>query len=161
VPLFQRLAEFHAAKSGMSPSQAQAIDIVVVDGQRGGKHRELDQASSVTGANIVNSENRHAPPAALVAWNPDSDPDLALPVRHRLTKGDRMANSDFAAQLQGYSLTTAEILYRMPDHPTLIQSFVWQDYDLHPRFPKSGNSLSSGRATWRASCSRCVSPMRS
>jgi uncharacterized protein Usg len=47
-----------------------------------------------------------------------------------------MATSDFAAQLQGYSLTTAEILYRMPDHPTLIQSFVWQDYDLHPQFPK-------------------------
>jgi uncharacterized protein Usg len=47
-----------------------------------------------------------------------------------------MAGNDFAAQLQGYSLTTAEILYRMPDHPTLLQSFVWQDYDLHPRFPK-------------------------
>ena len=47
-----------------------------------------------------------------------------------------MAANDFAAQLQGYSLTTAEILYRMPDHPTLIQSFVWQDYDLHPLFPK-------------------------
>jgi uncharacterized protein Usg len=47
-----------------------------------------------------------------------------------------MTTSDFAAQLQGYSLTTAEILYRMPDYPTLIQSFVWQDYDLHPEFPK-------------------------
>jgi uncharacterized protein Usg len=47
-----------------------------------------------------------------------------------------MAANDFAAQLQGYSLTTAEVLYRMPDHPRLIQSFVWQDYDLHPRFPK-------------------------
>jgi uncharacterized protein Usg len=47
-----------------------------------------------------------------------------------------MAGNDFAAQLQGYSLTTAEILYRMPDHPTLLQSFVWQDYDLHPLFPK-------------------------
>jgi uncharacterized protein Usg len=47
-----------------------------------------------------------------------------------------MATNDFAAQLQGYSLTTAEILYRMPDHPTLVQSFVWQDYDLHPLFPK-------------------------
>jgi uncharacterized protein Usg len=47
-----------------------------------------------------------------------------------------MPTNDFAAQLQGYSLTTAEILYRMPDHPALIQSFVWQDYDLHPLFPK-------------------------
>lgn len=47
-----------------------------------------------------------------------------------------MVDASFAAQLKGYSLTTAEILYRMPDHPSVIQSFVWQDYDLHPRFPK-------------------------
>jgi uncharacterized protein Usg len=47
-----------------------------------------------------------------------------------------MPDAHFAAQLNGYSLTTAEILYRMPDHPALIQSFVWQDYDLHPRFPR-------------------------
>jgi uncharacterized protein Usg len=39
-------------------------------------------------------------------------------------------------QLKGYSLTTAEILYRMPDHPGLLQSFLWQDYDLAPRFPR-------------------------
>jgi uncharacterized protein Usg len=45
-------------------------------------------------------------------------------------------SGDFAALIRGYSLTTAEILYRMPDHPSLIQSYVWQDYDLHPRFPK-------------------------
>jgi len=43
---------------------------------------------------------------------------------------------DFRAQLAGYSLTTAEILYRMPDHPLLLQSFIWQDYDVHPRFPR-------------------------
>ena len=47
-----------------------------------------------------------------------------------------MASRELAAQLEGYCLTTAEILYRMPDHPRLIQSFVWQDYDLHPQFPK-------------------------
>jgi uncharacterized protein Usg len=43
---------------------------------------------------------------------------------------------DFRAQLTGFSLTTAEILYRMPDHPSLLQSYVWQDYDIHPRFPR-------------------------
>jgi len=43
---------------------------------------------------------------------------------------------DFRAQLIGFSLTTAEILYRMPDHPSLLQSYVWQDYDIHPRFPR-------------------------
>mgnify|MGYP001382824914 CR=1 FL=1 len=47
-----------------------------------------------------------------------------------------MAHDDFASMLRGFSLTTAEILYRMPDHPALLQSYIWQDYDLHPRFPK-------------------------
>jgi uncharacterized protein Usg len=42
---------------------------------------------------------------------------------------------DFRRQLEGYGLTTAEILYRLPDHPAVIQTFVWQDYDLFPRFP--------------------------
>ncbi len=39
------------------------------------------------------------------------------------------------AQLQGYRMTTAEILYHMPDHPDLLQSFVWQDLDLAPKYP--------------------------
>ena len=43
---------------------------------------------------------------------------------------------DFRAQLAGFSLTTAEILYRMPDHPSLLQAFIWQEYDVHPRFPR-------------------------
>jgi len=36
----------------------------------------------------------------------------------------------------GYSLATAEILYRMPDARNLLQTFVWQDYDMAPRFPR-------------------------
>jgi uncharacterized protein Usg len=32
-------------------------------------------------------------------------------------------------------LTTAEILYHLPDHPRLLQSYVWQDFDLAPRYP--------------------------
>lgn len=47
-----------------------------------------------------------------------------------------MRDTDFQAQLKGFSLTTAEILYRLPDHPALLQTYIWQDYDLHPRFPK-------------------------
>ena len=35
----------------------------------------------------------------------------------------------------GYGLTTAEILYRLPDHPAILQSYVWQDYDETPTFP--------------------------
>ena len=48
----------------------------------------------------------------------------------------RRTSTDFARQLQGYSLTTAEILYRLPDHPSLLQSYIWQEYDLSPVFPK-------------------------
>jgi uncharacterized protein Usg len=47
-----------------------------------------------------------------------------------------MGDSDFVRQLEGFSLTTAEILYRLPDYPRLLQSYVWQDYDVAPRFPK-------------------------
>jgi len=52
-----------------------------------------------------------------------------------------MIDRDFLAQMSGWSLTTAEILYRLPDHPSLLQSYVWQDYDLHPRFPRLGHFL--------------------
>ena len=38
-------------------------------------------------------------------------------------------------QLKDYCLTTAEILYRLPDHPALLQTYVWQDLDLAPRYP--------------------------
>jgi uncharacterized protein Usg len=44
-------------------------------------------------------------------------------------------SDDFRKQVLGYGLTTAQILYRMPDHPALLQSYVWQDYDLFPKFP--------------------------
>jgi uncharacterized protein Usg len=43
--------------------------------------------------------------------------------------------SNFGQVLSGYRLTTAEILYHRPDHPVLLQSYVWQEYDLAPRFP--------------------------
>lgn len=38
-------------------------------------------------------------------------------------------------QLRDYRLTTAEILYHRPDHPNLLQSYLWQDLDLAPDFP--------------------------
>jgi uncharacterized protein Usg len=37
--------------------------------------------------------------------------------------------------LRGYRLTTAEILYHLPDHPKLLQSFIWQEFDMAPKFP--------------------------
>jgi len=39
-------------------------------------------------------------------------------------------------QLEGYRLTTAEILYHLPDHPHLVQSFIWQQFDMAPRYPE-------------------------
>lgn len=38
-------------------------------------------------------------------------------------------------QLKDYRLTTAEILYHLPDYPKLLQSFIWQELDLAPKFP--------------------------
>ena len=46
-----------------------------------------------------------------------------------------VASEDFRKQVLGYGLTTAQILYRMPDHPSLLQTYVWQNYDLFPKFP--------------------------
>lgn len=41
----------------------------------------------------------------------------------------------FQKQMDGYRLTTAEILYHLPDHPGLLQSYVWQELDQAPHFP--------------------------
>ena len=46
-----------------------------------------------------------------------------------------MVSKDFIRQIEGYGLTTATILYGLPDHAGLLQTFVWQNYDLAPRFP--------------------------
>jgi len=53
---------------------------------------------------------------------------------------------DITAALAGYRLTTAEILYRMPDFPGLLQSYVWQNLDLAPEFPV----LSEFLAFWQS-----------
>jgi uncharacterized protein Usg len=49
---------------------------------------------------------------------------------------DEMVSEDFRKQVSGYGLTTAHILYRRPDHRWLLQSYVWQNYDLFPKFPE-------------------------
>ena len=57
----------------------------------------------------------------------------------RLGKAEKGGFKDMAnliLQLQDYRLTTAEILYHMPDHPDLLQTFLWQEYDMAPRFPE-------------------------
>jgi len=47
-----------------------------------------------------------------------------------------MAIEILHASDQSYGLTTANILYRLPDYPTLLQNFIWQTYDIHPQFPE-------------------------
>ena len=39
-------------------------------------------------------------------------------------------------RIPDWRLTTAEILYRMPDHPAVLQTFVWQKVDHAPTFPE-------------------------
>lgn len=45
-------------------------------------------------------------------------------------------DDDFQRQLRGERLTTAEVLYYMPDCPALLQRFLWQTLDLAPQFPR-------------------------
>ncbi len=49
---------------------------------------------------------------------------------------DRRSDSDFIRQLADYRLTTAKILYHMPDYPKLLQEYIWQQLDIAPRFPE-------------------------
>ena len=44
--------------------------------------------------------------------------------------------SDVKPGLRDYRLTTAEIIYHLPDHPDLLQSFIWQKLDVPPDFPE-------------------------
>ena len=48
---------------------------------------------------------------------------------------------DFELQMRDYRLTMAEILYHLPDHPALLQSYVWQELDIAPKFPVLGGFL--------------------
>ncbi|MBX2833357.1 MAG: usg protein [Micavibrio sp.] len=43
--------------------------------------------------------------------------------------------ADLSKQISDYRLTTAKILYHMPDHEKLLQEFIWQEYDIAPKFP--------------------------
>lgn len=47
-----------------------------------------------------------------------------------------MSTEEMSLRLQGWRLATAEVLYYMPDHPSLLQSFMWQTLDLAPEYPR-------------------------
>ena len=44
-------------------------------------------------------------------------------------------------RIPDWRLTTAEILYRLPDHPGVLQAFVWQKLDRAPAFPELSRFL--------------------
>jgi uncharacterized protein Usg len=64
---------------------------------------------------------------------------MAEQVSEHSRSGDRtedvMVSKDFRRQLDGYGLTTAEIMYWRPDRRWLLQTYVWQEYDICPSFP--------------------------
>lgn len=47
-----------------------------------------------------------------------------------------MAETETELMLKGYGLTTAEMYYRMPDYTHVLNTFVWQDYDIAPDHPR-------------------------
>lgn len=61
-----------------------------------------------------------------------------------------METDEFALRLKGWRLATAEVLYYMPDHPALLQSFIWQTLDLAPSYPRIHKFLDFWRAEIQA-----------
>ena len=55
------------------------------------------------------------------------------------------SDAQFDRQLEGYGLSTVQIHYFLPDHPSLLQAFVMQQYDIAPAFPELDRFL----AYWR------------
>ena len=68
-----------------------------------------------------------------------------------------VTTQDFQKQVEGYGLTTANILYRRPDHPWLLQSYVWQNYDLSTHISLSCSAFwSFGRNLSKVPCIRSL-----
>ena len=56
--------------------------------------------------------------------------------RSRSRSTGRASGKALELQLKGYRLSTVEIIYHMPDHPSLLQTFIWQYMDLAPDYPE-------------------------
>lgn len=65
----------------------------------------------------------------------------------RKTMTAQLTATALALQLRGYRLTTAEILYGVPDYPSILQTYTWQDLDLAPRYPRLHHFLDFWRTT--------------
>lgn len=64
------------------------------------------------------------------------DPETASRLGEARKSFNTSGMSETELMLRGYGLTTAEMFYRMPDHPSVLNSFIWQDYDLAPDHDK-------------------------
>jgi len=49
--------------------------------------------------------------------------------------------SEIELTLQNYSLMILEVTYFVPDHPKILQTFIWQLYDATPYFPECNKFL--------------------
>lgn len=49
--------------------------------------------------------------------------------------------SEMELRLLGYRMATIDVLYHMPDHPGILQNFIWQTLDLAPKFPRLNKFL--------------------
>ncbi|MFK7839788.1 MAG: Usg family protein [Bdellovibrionales bacterium] len=49
--------------------------------------------------------------------------------------------ADLSIQMKDYRLITAQIYYHMPDFEEILQEFIWQEYDLAPKFPELSKFL--------------------
>ncbi len=43
--------------------------------------------------------------------------------------------------LAGFGLTIIDVTYGLPDHPSILQKFVWQFEDCYPQFPRLARFL--------------------
>jgi uncharacterized protein Usg len=56
--------------------------------------------------------------------------------------GRKLPDPDFRGELIGKRhLVTVSVLYYLPDHPSLINEFLWQTMDLGPKYPRIGQFL--------------------
>jgi uncharacterized protein Usg len=58
-----------------------------------------------------------------------------------LAKGSKGASVSAPPDPTQYRLTTAEIVYRLPDQPDTLQTFIWQKFDVAPDFPELSKFL--------------------
>ncbi len=60
-------------------------------------------------------------------------------------RGNGGEAGEFEQRLKGATLLTAEVLYYMPDHPRLLQTFMWQTLDMAPKYPRLNQFLDHWR----------------